>query len=514
MSTIRLLIGSSGAPRAFITAAVVYLLTWILVPPLIITSLPLDVVEGISWGRDWQWGYYKHPPFPSWVLSVFYGAFGNVGPYLLSQLCIVLALWLVWLTGCRLTSPERSFLGVVLTMGVVHYSRSTVEFNHNVAQIPVWAALGYCLLAALQDGRRWQWLLLGVVAGIGMLTKYSVGFLLLCQALYLVLSSERRVFLKPGPWLALGAMLVVLAPHVYWLWQSNWLPMEYVGARASGEQTHTRMEVLIFPAVQVLNHFPLILIVSGALLLTRRARKSLPAKRADWRLSVERPGYLLTIGLGPCLVVTLLGVLASLRVYDMWGTPMWVFSGLLVVAWLPQAWLAPLRPKLLAGLLIWLLVVSVVSGVYLAYSAQWRDRPARTDWPMAALAEKADTSWNKVASCRFRTVGGDDWLAGLIVADSSARPSLLIEGDPRYSPWVTLENLKTNGLLWVWQEGEAGQSTPPAPPELLNKLPVDADMRKFEGEWQLTWPFNPARTPLTVHWRAYVPEGCVRAGVS
>ena len=42
------------------------------------TSLPLDVVEGITWGHAWQWGYYT-PAFSSWCCTAFYAALGNSG---------------------------------------------------------------------------------------------------------------------------------------------------------------------------------------------------------------------------------------------------------------------------------------------------------------------------------------------------------------------------------------------------------------------------------------------------
>ena len=66
----------------------VQLLIWALLPGLLVDSLPLDVVEGAYWGREWQWGYYKHPPFPAWVLHLFHASLGDIGPFLLSQLCI------------------------------------------------------------------------------------------------------------------------------------------------------------------------------------------------------------------------------------------------------------------------------------------------------------------------------------------------------------------------------------------------------------------------------------------
>lgn len=512
MSSIRSLLGSPTAQRVFIAAAVLYLILWTLAPPLIIPSLPLDVVEGITWGREWQLGYYKHPPFSSWVLHLFHTAFGHVGPFLLSQLCVLLALWMVWLTGRRVTSVERAFLGTLLTLGIVHYTRSSVEFNHNVAQIPVWAALGYCLLAALQDGRKRQWIMLGVVAGVGMLTKYSVGFLLICQALYLLLSSDRRVLRTPGPWLALGAMAVMLAPHLYWLVQTEFLPVAYVSSRATGEQSVSRPEVFQFPLVQILNHLPLAVIVLSALFVTRKARKAAPAKLADWRLTLDRPAYMLAIGLGPCVFLTVIGFVAGLRVYDMWGQPMWIFSGLLVAASLPQAWLAILRPKLLNGLLVWLVLVSIITWGVFGLRAQVRGFPARTDWPMHALAQQADVTWGELSSCSLKTVAGQVWVAGLVVANSAAKPSILIDGESRISPWVTQEQLKTNGLLWVWQDEGDGEAERVLPPPLLTSLPPEAGLRPFEGVWHFPWHYSATAKPLAIKWRAYVPEACLRAG--
>ena len=91
--------------------AAIYVLAWSFLPPLLSASLPLDVVESLAWGREWEWGYYKHPPLAPWVLHLFYVAFGKAGPFLLSQLCIATTLWMVWRTGCRL---RRGMVGLVV----------------------------------------------------------------------------------------------------------------------------------------------------------------------------------------------------------------------------------------------------------------------------------------------------------------------------------------------------------------------------------------------------------------
>ena len=49
--------------RLFFVFLCLYFITWSILPSLLASSVPLDVSEGINWGSEWQWGYYKHPPF-------------------------------------------------------------------------------------------------------------------------------------------------------------------------------------------------------------------------------------------------------------------------------------------------------------------------------------------------------------------------------------------------------------------------------------------------------------------
>lgn len=491
--------------------ALVYGLVWTLAPPLLAPSLPLDVVESISWGHEWQWGYYKHPPLAPWLLYVFYRVFGRAGPFLLSQLCVGATVWLVWRTGRRLLTPERALVGAVLTMGVVYYTQPALEFNHNVAQMPVWAALGFLFLAALQDGRLRDWLALGAVAGLGLLTKYTVLILLTCLGLYLLLTSARRWLLRAGPWMALGVAALVVLPHLVWLWRSDWLPLSYAGARAVDVPGHdARASVAGFVLTQALNHLPLAVIVAGAWWRYRWSlrRTAAPAAGQRWQLAAQPAGYLLTIGLAPGALLVAIGLTLGIRLHDMWGAPMWAFSGLLVAAVLPTSALPHLRPRLLAGVTVWLLLATLLSGVLLAWSGAWRQRPARTDWPQQALAQHARASWAAVSSCPLATVAGDYWLAGLAALGRQDQASVLIAGDARFSPWITPQRLSDDGALWIWQGDES--ATPPAP---LDVVAQKAGFQVHEGQWQLRWPRLPSVAPLLVHWRAYVPEACAPPAV-
>lgn len=495
--------------RALLLAAAIYLLAWSVVPRLLTPGFPLDVVESLTWGHELQWGYYKHPPLAPWALYGFYRLFGHAGPYVLSQVCIALTLWGVWCTGRRLLCPERALMGTALTMATIFYTRPALEFNHNVAQMPLWAGIAWALLAALQEGRLRYWIALGLLAGLGMLTKYSVAVLLGCLGLYVLLSPQRRVLARPGPWLAVALALLVLAPHLVWLQHTGWLPLAYAGSRTGAAASHPRSEALGFVGVQLLNHVPLLLISAVALWpLWRRRRRAGAADEGApaWRLHTDWPAYLLVIALAPGCLTALLGLSGIVRVRDMWGVPMWAFSGMLVAAWLPSGWLRPAWPRLWRGLLVWLVFVSLLSWSYLAFVAQWRGRTVRTDWPMAAVARQMQAGWSAVSRCPLGVVAGQYHLAGALAVEARPQASVLIDGDPRFSPWVTPQRLRDGGALWVWQ-GDAA----PTPSPLIAALAHTPGVQAQDGTWTIDWPREPAGKPFVVHWRALVPAACAVA---
>lgn len=221
---------------------------------------------------------------------------------------------------------------------------------------------------------------------------------------------------------------------------------------------------------------------------------------------------MLCLALGPGLLVTLLGVLTGARLYDMWGTPMWAFSGLLVALWLPRSWLATLQATLERGLLVWLVVISLLSWGFLGWGTQLRQRPARTDWPQAALAEQTRAAWHSVSTCGLDTVAGNYWIAGLAAVDTAQPAAVLLDEDPRFSPWATPQRLQQRGALWLWTE----DSPPPLPAGLqpltqatqAPQASQAAALTTHTGQFSVPWPRNPQQGQLTVHWRAWVPAGC------
>ena len=127
---------------------------WTIVPALLQRNLQLDAIEGVAYGRDWQLGYWKHPPLPWLLMDLTHRIFGpRLWPFfLLGQLASAVAFWATWRLGRELFTPLEAFVAVVILDGNIEYSFNTtgVQSPH-----PGIAVLRIGRLVAL-SGFRWQ----------------------------------------------------------------------------------------------------------------------------------------------------------------------------------------------------------------------------------------------------------------------------------------------------------------------------------------------------------------------
>src|SRR5437763_11600904 len=72
---------------------------WTLLPALLYPNLPLDLIEALTYGREWQLGYDKLPPLPWWLIEIVHRMVGiDAAYYALAQIAVVADLAAVCLT--------------------------------------------------------------------------------------------------------------------------------------------------------------------------------------------------------------------------------------------------------------------------------------------------------------------------------------------------------------------------------------------------------------------------------
>jgi 4-amino-4-deoxy-L-arabinose transferase-like glycosyltransferase len=220
---------------AFAAFLALHLVVWTALPPLLYPNLPLDLIEALTYGREWQLGYDKLPPLPWWLIELIHRVLGiETAYYALAQLAVVGAFAAVWATARPLVGAAGALVAVLILDGLHYFHFTAAKFNHDVIQLPLWALAGYAFHAGLRRGRMRDWALLGLMLGLALWAKYFVVVLAVPMALLLLVDRDaRRALATPGPWIALVLALVVTAPHLVWLVRNDFLPFAYASARAA-----------------------------------------------------------------------------------------------------------------------------------------------------------------------------------------------------------------------------------------------------------------------------------------
>lgn len=480
-------------PETWLVSLVVaQLALWTIVPWLFATSLPLDVVsDGIAWGHEWQWGYYKHPPLPPWTVELFFDAFGKFGPFLLSQIAVALTYAFVYLLGRELMPARWAAAGTLLLAGVYYFSIPTPEFNHNVAQMPFWAAASLAYYKAWRTGRNSWWFALGVAGGLGLLSKYPAALLLATMLAHLASTQDsRRAFATAGPCVAVGTALLIISPHLYWLSQHGFPTLHYAVARAgdTGGIAGRFVPALKFVSAQVLDIAPAVVAAAIAGLLTIEIVRF----RRD-----ENLRYLAWLTLGPPGLTIFLSLVTGLGIRDMWGAPMWNLTGLMLVQAAKSRWPRSHVPRLGICVAVLFTVGLTAYGMANVVVPRLENRPSRIQWPDRKIAQSFGAIWQQRFHRPTAIVAADGWLSGLVAMNLRPRPSVWIDGDFAKSPWITPKKIAEDGALVLWRIRSAA-----APPADLARLP---DF-KIEGERSFSWPGMPKAAPLRIGYGFIAPE--------
>jgi 4-amino-4-deoxy-L-arabinose transferase-like glycosyltransferase len=476
-------------PRAcFAAFALLHAALWTILPSLLYPNLPLDLIEALTYGREWQLGYDKLPPLPWWLVEIVYRLGGaDFAYYLLGQLCVLAAFALVWATALPLVGPAGALASVLIVDGLHYFNFTAPKFNHDVMQLPFWALAGFSFHAALRHGRLLHWAGLGLALGLAVWAKYFVVALAVPLALFLLIDSRaRRALTRPGPYLAATIALLIAEPHLSWLIENDFLPFNYASARAApsrGFFDHI-FRPLFFAAAQVFWFLPSLLIALPLLKARRNGTPSSLDRRVISLLTFGPAAFLLTVSM-----------LTGRALITMWGYPLWLFAGL----WIVMELKARLNGERLARIIaIW----GGVTAVYaLAFIAQYTvllyfdNRYRASLFPGDQIARELTDRFRAATGRPPAYVISEMWLGGNISHYSPERPRVLIDGSPSRAPWIDLADLRKRGAIVAWTE---------APSKIPGAYAPVAGNAVIQPP--ITFPFRRGNDSVTVGWAILKPQ--------
>jgi len=475
-------------PRtAFAWFLALHFIVWTVLPALLYANLPLDLIEALTYGREWQLGSDKLPPLPWWLVEIMYRVFGNdIAYYATAQATVIIAFALVFATARPLIGAAGALLAVLIIDGMHYFQYTAVKFNHDVVQLPFWALAGYAFHRALKRQHLTDWLLLGFAIGGALWAKYFVVLLLAPYALFLLFDRDaRRALATPGPYLALAIAAVIIAPNVVWLFQHDFSTFAYGEARASvvrGWFDHI-VHPAVFAASQIFFAIPSFFIASALLFPRPVEHQKMAADAFDRRIVT-------LLALGPGISAIVLSAVSGRGAVAMWGYPLWLFLGLWIVMVAAPELNAERVNRVVAA---WAFVFAVLAIAFIVnYSVMPMidHRYRAVLYPGDKIATALTQRFHDATGRKLSYVIGSMWDGGNLAHYSADRPHVLIDGQPRRAPWIDMNDLHAKGAMVVWTNSD-DKVLPPkfaaiAPGAEVGE-PFDLPMRRGFGTAHVGW---------------------------
>ena len=212
---------------AWATAAIAVLIAVRLVAAALI-DLGADESYYRLWSLHPSWGYYDHPPMVAWWIWLGTAVFGD-NPFgvrilfVLSGIPLTLA---AYIAGARLFDRATGVLGALWINATLLIGVGSISATPDAPAVLFWTLAIAAFAALVATGRGWLWLLVGLFAGLGVISKLTDLFLGLGLLLCLVALQELRRWLI-SPWLWAGGLIaaLVIAPVALWNAGHDWMTL-------------------------------------------------------------------------------------------------------------------------------------------------------------------------------------------------------------------------------------------------------------------------------------------------
>jgi 4-amino-4-deoxy-L-arabinose transferase-like glycosyltransferase len=403
--------------KIFYLLCLYHLIIWTVIPYFSNRNLPLDVIEALAWGQDFDLGYSKHPPLSAWIPGLFFKIFGNKDwiYYLLSQVFIVISLVFLWeLSSFFLKKKIQILLSILTLEGIAFFTFETPQFNVNICQIPLWIGTVYFFFKSIKNNKITDWIFLGTFSALGFLTKYIFAYLLISLFFYLIFISSNKKRINFNFLYALLTFFLITAPHFQWLIQNDFTTIYYAlkrgGLNEVGIYNHL-LNPFKFLINQITVILPFLLLIY---FLIKKVKIKIP-------LNDEKFIFLIFTFLLPFLLILITSLITGSRVRTMWMIPFYSLIGIFFI-FLYQNHLNFKKLKNFHILLILFLIVSPT-----LYSLRSIYLDSRTGYEGKKIALQIEKEWKTISKEDISNVGFSEWYAGNLSYQLSNRPKVFLE---------------------------------------------------------------------------------------
>ena len=414
-----------------------------------------DMAEAYVWGREFQLGYSKHPPFWAWAVGLWFEVFPRTdwAFALLATLNAGLGLYGSWMLIGNFTDGDRRLAAAVLLLLTPFYTFLALKYNANSIFLSLWPWTMHFFVRSIDKRRLPDAFLFGLFMGMALLSKYFALILAVtCFAAALVHPKWRAYFTSASPYVSVVVASLLLAPHVWWLARSDAGPVDYFIHKTGFGFAAVILSCVTLIAGVIAFHS--IVMVPIALVKRSSPKSWWAAFRVRW--AEPRFRVLTILAVLPLGLTVMAGLVFRLRPDTNMVIAIFSLMPLLLIELAggegEDGRLYRRGRAIAVGVTLGALVLSPA----IAIAKFWYGSDNNYTEPRKELARRATEIWHETVAVPLQYVAGSRRYENAVAFYSADQPHVFTHQDAARAPWVTPEDIDRAGLLVVCAEKDEG----------------------------------------------------------
>jgi len=190
-----------------------------------------DELATLDDARHLAWGYVAYPPVTPFLGRLALELFGTSlrGVRFFSAVAQAAAVVLAGLMARELGGKRLTQIVAAMAVAIAPVSLGSGALLQYVAFDYLWWVLtAYFIIRLLRTQNPRWWLAVGAAIGLGMMTKYTMIFLVAGIAVGVLLTNARRYLKSPWLWVGVALSLLIFLPNLIWQIQHRFISLEFL----------------------------------------------------------------------------------------------------------------------------------------------------------------------------------------------------------------------------------------------------------------------------------------------
>jgi len=190
-----------------------------------------DELQFLSDAQHLDWGFVPYPPLTSALVLLGLKTFGLslMGLRLFSVVAQSVVILISGLMARDLggSRQAQAFAAIAVGLSPAPMGNATM-FQYSSFDMLWWVLIAWSVIRLLRDDNPRWWVAIGLFAGLGLQTKYSIAFEVTGVFVGVVLTDARRYLAGRWLWVGVGVALLVFAPNLIWLARHDFISYRFL----------------------------------------------------------------------------------------------------------------------------------------------------------------------------------------------------------------------------------------------------------------------------------------------